>query len=578
MAAAAVALVGGAVWLGLGGLGGDDGDADDVDAAETIGEVVSDEPGPVVDQPAAVSDDTVQPVGVSDGPDPAVLGFDPFSTPALSDIDLERLAAAVATLDAAAVCPDPVAVESLDDVAEVVRIAGGCLIVEYVPLEGRSVADLRAELTADPGIHAVGAPVLEVWPAQTGSYSDDPESGQQWHLPWLQARELWDGWPRGADVTVAVIDTGVDADHRDLSHSVAGLGLGDDECHRSDESGHGTHVAGIVAAGLDNERDVAGVAPHVAILPIRLLGKGCRDIRTLSSAVNRAIRHEADVINLSLVWATRGEGFGGTQDPLEALFRIAMMQEIVVVAAAGNCGDPNQLQNYCDEVVDLVLSPAIYPGVVTVAATDSGGAAAAFSTASDYVGIAAPGEDILSTWNRCSGLIKRCTSTSSGTSMAAPMVSGVVAHMKDRYPKASVGEIRRALYETAYNPDSPGSWTKEYGFGIVRPLAAIQRLGELFQSCQELSSLEGTVLFQIGVDIHADADEKDDTRAKLVDRYDVWAIEPSPEGERCRLAHSAWQPAWSPDGSRLAFVHRQYSGDDESDNDVWVMDAGGANW
>ena len=261
------------------------------------------------------------------------------------------------------------------------------------------------------------------------------------------------------------------------------------------------------------------------------------------------------------------------------MIRIAMMRDIVVVASAGNCGNPNELPSYCGTVANLGFPPGIYPGVVAVAATNKAENKAPFSTASDHVGIAAPGgPDILSTWNKCSGLIKECTAAVRGTSQAAPMVSAVVAHIKARYPKASVGEIRRALYETAYNPDAPGSWTKEYGFGIIQPLRAIQRLGELFRSCQELSTAQGPVLYQVAVDIHSDGDEKDDTGAKLIDRYDVWAIELSPEGDRCRLAHNAAQPAWSPDGARLAFVHREAWEYDEDDNDIWVMDADGTNW
>ena len=568
MAVAIVALIAVVAWVAFGGLDEDSGGRAHVDPDTQSSDIDSDAQRGDVDQSSVISEAAALEIPL----------FDPFTTPALSDIDLERLAAAVATLDADAACPEAVSVESLEEVAEVVRISGGCLIVEYVPLEGRSIAEVRDGLAADPEVHAVGSPVLEVWPAQTGSYSDDPESEQQWHLERMQARELWVGWPQGANVTVAVIDSGVDADHRDLSHGVVGRQLGDYECHRSDDDGHGTHVAGIIAAAVGNDTDVAGIAPDANILPIRVLEGECWDIVTLTLAVDRAIRHEADVVNLSLVWQNQEEGFGGRQDPLETVIRVAMMQEIVVVAAAGNCGNPDGLQSYCGDVVDLALAPAIYPGVVAVAATNSVDDRSSFSTASDHVGIAAPGGGILSTWNNCSGSNQRCTATLSGTSQAAPIVSAVVAHMKARYPKASVGEIRRALYETAYNPDAPGGWTKEYGFGIVQPLRAIQRLGELFRSCQELSTVPKSVLYEVAVDIHADGDEKDDTRSKLIDRFDVWAIELLPEGDRCRMAHNAVQPAWSPDGVRLAFVHRESWEYAEDDNDIWVMEADGSNW
>ena len=107
-------------------------------------------------------------------------------------------------------------------------------------------------------------------------------------------------------------------------------------------------------------------------------------------------------MNLSLAWRTETEGSGGEQDTLEAMIRIAMMEDIVV-AAAGNCGDPDGLQGYCDGVVNRVMAPAIYPGVIAVAATGGDDTKSSFSTAVDHVGIAAPGGGIRSTWNQSSG-------------------------------------------------------------------------------------------------------------------------------------------------------------------------------
>ena len=538
--------------------------------------------------------------------------FDPFTTPTLSDIDLERLGAAVATLDPEADCPPTVAPALLDDVAEVVQISGGCLNVEYVPLEGRTIGQVREAFASDPRIHAVGAPVWQVWLTQVGTYSNDAESGEQWHLPKLEAKQLWQSWPQGANVVVAVIDSGVERSHRELEHSVMG-GVGGD-CHVEDSSGHGTHVAGIIAAAVDNTHNVAGIAPNVNILPIRVYtDKGafpCGDIKSMASAVNRAIRFEADVINMSLEWRYKGEGIGGPQDPFEAVVRAAMMRDIVVVAGAGNCGDPDYLSGSCAGLVNRTLAPGMYSGVISVAATNRSDNRARFSTSNTHVGIAAPGgsalgtfdgqvrhltwddfdsdgkidggehvteDDILSTVPRDCTLGFACTYTGTkfGTSMAAPMVSAVVAHMKARYPRASVSEIRRSLYETAHNPTSPGGWNSEYGWGIVRPLDAIERLGDLFRSCPDRPDSRGLLAYQVGIDIDADADDVHDSRVPLVDRYDIWTMDAATGQSRCRRAHNAWQPAWSPDGTRLAFVHKQFPDDD---NEIWVMNADGTNW
>ena len=182
--------------------------------------------------------------------------------------------------------------------AEVMRISDGCITVEYVPLEGRSIEEVREELASDPEVHAVDVPVTDVLPL---GFPHD-SSHEQWHLEVIHADKLWDGsesgeypyvtgWPSGAEVVVAVIDDGVDGTHRDLNDNVdttvdrchwTGLVV-DDEIHD-----HGTHVAGIAAAER-NSQDGVGVAPEARILPIRLLGPG-RCVSTTAEAVALAIR------------------------------------------------------------------------------------------------------------------------------------------------------------------------------------------------------------------------------------------------------------------------------------------------
>ncbi|WP_419846859.1 S8 family serine peptidase [Candidatus Poriferisocius sp.] len=298
----------------------------------------------------------------------------------------ERLAAAVETLDDGAVCPQADAPESFDGVAEVGRIQDGCVVLEYVALAGRTMADLRAELASDPTVFAVGFPVIDVVPLQTPSGLYDDPSLPQWHLETMGADKLWDpdgwdytddqgnkrripGWPAGAEVTVAVIDSGVDGGHRDLDANVLTTGH---ECNRIDEEGdhgHGTLVAGIIAAEQGNGVDVAGIAPKARILPIRIdrLDKNCKDdlFPTVTQAINDARTSGADIINISLHWpleesdgTTRiildcAPGPGGrtqriplgpsaycvSTDTMWWAIRVARRQGVVTVAASGNCGD-----------------------------------------------------------------------------------------------------------------------------------------------------------------------------------------------------------------------------------------------
>ncbi len=338
-------------------------------------------------------------------------------------------------------------------------------------------------------------------------------------------------------MTVAVLDTGVDVRHPDLDDNAAAAGLAG--CHVVDATGHGTHVAGIVAAEHHDppatNQDVAGVAPDAEILSLRVLK---RDTCTISPApvtppvaVARAVNDGARIVNMSLSGSARQDTddleAGGiaipSTDTYELVLRAASMLGVVVVAAAGNCGDDEDVTiggetkkgwewNKCSEH-NAKRRPALYPDAIAVAAVNHDATRSSFSTANEHVDIAAPGgkgphgRAILST-DRCTHVASpsnpalQCgTTTMQGTSMAAPFVAGVVAHMINRHPQATVGQVRRALEATVAAPPAPvdkkkypeGSWTRrgrindppfappsrEYGFGIVDPAEAVARLGEI---------------------------------------------------------------------------------------------------
>ena len=468
--------------------------------------------------------------------------FDPFTAPTRSGIDLERLREAVATVTpGAADCAAAPALDvegvtvvdppaGLDDsdaeltVAEVVRVAGGCLIVEHVALAGRTVAQVRDLLATDASVQAVGEPVRGIAfddntgaHTHTGTHHDD-DAGAQWHLPQPTMQTLWNGWNDGTDrqVVVAVIDTGVDITHPDFTENenvplVTNTHMrivGSRGCHAQDNNSHGTQMAGIIAAELGGGH-VAGVAPSAKILPLRYshsVSGACGETSALlvpltaTAAVARAVNEGARVINMSFNWHAEREPTevggvpiepgGAGLDTFGLALRAAAMLGVVPVAAAGNCGDgagdglTSEQDARCPEQ-DAHQRPATYDDVIAVAAIYRSGDRADFSSASVHVDVAAPGADIL-TASPCP-LDSGCTKAVSGTSAAAAYVSGVVAHMLNRYPRAAVGQVRRALESTARDRGGVGR-DDEFGHGIVDPAAAVIALSGLVEAFEPVGA------------------------------------------------------------------------------------------
>ena len=392
----------------------------------------------------------------------------------LEVVDYQRineLLSSLGALDATEGCPATRVPASVEDHIEVMRIDDGCVIIEYEPLDGRTVAEARRVLASDPTVVAADLPVVDF--DLTHDYSaDDPDAGRQWHLPQVDAKALWDGWPDGAEVTVAVIDSGVDGTHRDLQPNLVGGGLA---CHRRDYVGHGTHVAGIAGAVAANGIAVAGIAPRARILPIKLplndvpTDPECEQaIASLTHAIEVAVENGADVINMSLgrIW------YWEFPTTLAAAIHLATTSGVVLVAAAGN-----RRATFANRNAPEI--PAIHSDVISVAGTTEGLERAWFSTSNRWVNVAAPGDIIYSTVpcdrDDCGTGIK------SGTSMATPLVAGVVAHLKARYPDAAPAEIRKAIYDTARQPGSDQSRvrTDDFGWGIIQPHAAIEALGAM---------------------------------------------------------------------------------------------------
>lgn len=231
----------------------------------------------------------------------------------------------------------------------------------------------------------------------------------------VQAPKLWKS-VKGKGVTVAVLDTGCDIDHEDLQGRVVGTRnfTNDDDGNEenvTDYNGHGTHVAGTIAAN-ENGSGVVGVAPEASLLIIKVLAgeQGSGRYDWIVDGIQYAIDQGVDVISMSL---------GGPSDyePLHEVIKQAVDQNISVVCAAGNEGDE-------DADTDEFSYPACYNEVISVGAIDFERNSSYFTNSNNEVDLVAPGEKILSTIP--GGKLAKF----SGTSMSAPHVSGAIALVK----------------------------------------------------------------------------------------------------------------------------------------------------
>ncbi|MCG2784936.1 MAG: S8 family serine peptidase [Anaerolineae bacterium] len=234
---------------------------------------------------------------------------------------------------------------------------------------------------------------------------DDPRYAEQWALPAIGAPSAWAELPADAPkVTVAVIDSGVCAEHPDLAGRIeAGWDFLENDAAPQDDFGHGCSVAGIIAANTNDGIGMAGVAPNAQIMPLRVLNaSGVGSYSDVAAAIVYAADNGAQVINLSL-------GGSNPSSTLENAVNYAISKSVIVVAAAGNNG------------TEGVLYPAAYPDVVAVGSVDPDLQHSSFSNYGSQIDIWAPGRDILTTRSDGNhGLV-------SGTSFSAPYVAGADA-------------------------------------------------------------------------------------------------------------------------------------------------------
>lgn len=280
----------------------------------------------------------------------------------------------------------------------------------------------------------------------------DIKSNQMYHLDTLHIDKA-QALAGKNHVRVAVVDTGIDASHPELKNKIIVNYNIQDPLKKGLPEDHATHVAGIIGAEKGNGLGGYGIDPNVSIISIDTFNRSyyVTDY-VIAEGILEAIRQKAQVINLSL-------GMWFPSPILQDAVKKAIDANITVVAAAGN--DGAEVLNY----------PAAFDGVISVGATNNKNELADFSTYGPSIDIVAPGEDIYSSvydYDKGSSFTKM-----SGTSMAAPVVTGTVALLLSKYPRLTPYEVNYILNETAQDLGAKG-YDTTFGHGLVNPVAALQ--------------------------------------------------------------------------------------------------------
>jgi len=327
-------------------------------------------------------------------------------------------------------------------------LIGGMAV--YLPPKAEEALSKRTEVLRiddDVIIEALRKPA-PVQPAET--------------LPWgvdrIDAEKVW-GITTGDPIKVAIVDTGIDLTHPDLKDNIkGGVSTVLYTISYNDDNGHGTHVAGIVAA-IDNEIGVIGVGPKIDLYAVKVLDRrGSGYLSDVIEGLDWAIKNGMQIVNMSF-------GASSYNASLEDAIKKVNAAGIVQVAAAGNSGPGDNTVSY----------PAKFAEVIAVTATDQTDTIASWSSRGSEVDLAAPGVDIYSTYKGST------YKTLSGTSMAAPHVTGTAAlvlttaiggYDLDGDGLWDPNEVQNRLEATAKDLGVVG-WDNLYGSGLVNAYSAV---------------------------------------------------------------------------------------------------------
>ena len=356
----------------------------------------------------------------------------------------------------------------LNDVAkdDIIRRAGGIKLKNLDLIDAKTVQISSAiaidKLKANPDVVRVDEDVaVFALPYEEKNFRTERITGASQSLPWgidrIDAELVWPGGNTADPVKVGIIDTGISNNHQDITANVKG-GVNTINPRKSwnDDNGHGSHVAGVVAA-LNNTVGVVGVGPKADLYAIKVLNSaGSGYLSDVIEGIQWAVANRIQVVNMSL----------GTNSDIQSFHdavTVAKNAGVVIVAAAGNSGGS-------------VIFPAAYPETIAVSAIDQNNIIASLSSRGPEVDLAAPGVSIYSTYKGTG------YATLSGTSMAAPHVAGSVALVLNTpvggydvnlNGKWDPNEVQKKLQDRAFDWGNTG-FDNLYGWGLVNAYSAVQ--------------------------------------------------------------------------------------------------------
>lgn len=327
--------------------------------------------------------------------------------------------------------------------------------VAKIQVQAVGDADGRAfAAAANPAVQFVERDDAIVEGAYLPNDPDFVDASKTYAQETIRLAAAWDVNTGSADVIIAVLDTGLSFSHAELAmRFVPGYDLMNDDDDPSDDHGHGTHVAGIIAAQMDNNVGIAGVCPNCRIMPVKVLDKqNLGSWSTVAEGIIYAVDHGAQIINVSL-------GGAKPSPTVEAAVAYAASKGVLIVAAAGNARSTEPFY------------PAAYDHVLAVSATDKLDDLWPLSNSGNYIDVAAPGHMIYSTMPlELSYEVGYAYMT--GTSMAAPHVAGLADLLLSQDASRSAAELEKIITASADDLGEPG-WDVVFGYGRINAYAAL---------------------------------------------------------------------------------------------------------